>query len=192
MGDIFRSLFYPPPSVGLLLTVWTRFSVRVYDRAREAFLLPSIGLLEQFWNAITFELRASLLAGNPHGPREAFFVFFFSLCFCFCLVLYQVEIVPYCIYMITLRHKPLYIKRPQVKTVPYCIYTITFMHKPLYIKRSQVKTVPYCIYMITFMHRPQVKTVPYCNYSSRVETVQYIYRYYCTFFLLASRSTLFA
>ena len=27
--------FYLPPSVGLLLTIWTRFSVRVYDRAWE-------------------------------------------------------------------------------------------------------------------------------------------------------------
>ena len=41
--------FYLPPSVGLLLTIWTRFSVRVYDRAWEAFSLPSIGLLEHFF-----------------------------------------------------------------------------------------------------------------------------------------------
>ena len=35
-GQISYSLFYLPPSVGLLLTIWTRFSVRVYDRAWEA------------------------------------------------------------------------------------------------------------------------------------------------------------
>ena len=84
----------------------------------------------------------------------------------------------------------------QVKTVPYCTYMITFT-KPLYIKRPQAKTVPYHIYMITSMHkplecikRPQVKQVPYCNYSSRVETVQYIRCYLCLFSLPALRSTL--
>ena len=45
-----------------------------------------------FWNAITLELRASLLAGDPHGHTGSVVRFRFSLCFCFCLVLYQVEI----------------------------------------------------------------------------------------------------
>ena len=35
------------------------------------------------WNAITLELRASLLGGDPHGPREAFFVFVFLCVFVF-------------------------------------------------------------------------------------------------------------
>ena len=41
--------FYLPPSIGLLLTVWTKHFVRVYDHAWEVFSLPSIGLLEQFF-----------------------------------------------------------------------------------------------------------------------------------------------
>ena len=49
---------------------------------------------------------------------------------------------------------------------------------PLFIKRPQVKTVPYYNYLnSTVLH-----------YSSRVETVQYIRRYYCPFFLPAPRS----
>ena len=84
-----------------------------------------------FFNAITLELRASLLAGNPHGPREAFFVFVFLCVFVSAWFCTKVEIVPYCIYMITLRHKPLYIKTTNLKTVPCCIYMITFMHTPL-------------------------------------------------------------
>ena len=106
--------FYLPPSVGLLLTVWTRFSVRVYDRAWEPFSLPSIGLLEQFFER--HHARATIEFAGWKSTRTTGSVlrFRFSLCFCFCLVLYQVEIVPYCIYMITLRHKPLYIKKTPI------------------------------------------------------------------------------
>ena len=56
MGGIFRSLF-------------------IYRRAS--------AYSSNFWNAITVELRASLLAGDPHGPRETFVVFVFFLCFFF-------------------------------------------------------------------------------------------------------------
>ena len=45
--------FYLPPSVGLLLTVWTRFSVRViaYERhlSLSFYLPPSVGLLLTIW-----------------------------------------------------------------------------------------------------------------------------------------------
>ena len=74
-------------------------------------------------------------------------------------------------------HKSLCMKRPQAKTVPYYIYMITSA-PPLYIKkRHQLKQ-----YHITI-----TKTVPYYNHTSRVETVQYIRRYYCPFFLPAAR-----
>ena len=55
-GTISDHFFFGPP-LEQKLTIWTRFSVRVYDRAWEAFLLPSIGLLEQFLNAIRLELH---------------------------------------------------------------------------------------------------------------------------------------
>ena len=55
-GGIFRSLF-------------------IYRRAS--------AYSSNFWKAITLELRASLLAGDPHGPREAFFVFVFLCVFVF-------------------------------------------------------------------------------------------------------------
>ena len=69
--------FYLPPSVGLLLNVRTRFFVRAIAYGK-ASSLPSIGSLEQFWNVITLELRASLLAG---GRRFRFFMFVW-----FCMV----------------------------------------------------------------------------------------------------------
>ena len=56
MGGIFRSLF-------------------IYHRAS--------AYSSNFWNAIMLELRASLLAGYPHGPRETFFVFDFFCVFSF-------------------------------------------------------------------------------------------------------------
>ena len=66
IGTYLLFLFFClPPSVGLLLTVRTRFSVRsiAYEKASS---LLSIASLEQFLNAITLELRASLLAGGLH------------------------------------------------------------------------------------------------------------------------------
>ena len=63
--DICCLFFYLPPSVDLLLTVRARLSVRAIAYEKSSSLL-SIGSLEQFWNAITLELRASLLAGGLH------------------------------------------------------------------------------------------------------------------------------
>ena len=66
----------------------TRFSVRVIVHERH-FRCRALAYLSNFLNAVTLELRASLLTGDPHGPREAFFIFVFL--FWFCMVLYQVK-----------------------------------------------------------------------------------------------------
>ena len=92
--------FYLPPSVGLLLTVWTRFYVRVYDRAWEASFALFLSTVEHWPTQVQFSehdhtraTRANLLAGMLTGPRmsalyalhlERFFVLFFSSRF-FCL-----------------------------------------------------------------------------------------------------------
>ena len=63
-------------------------------------------------------------------------------------------------------HKSLYMKIPHAKTVPNYIYIITSA-PPLYIKKDpKLKQ-----YRTTL-----TETVPNYNYSSRVETVQYIRR----------------
>ena len=70
----------------------TRFSVRVITHERH-FRCRASAYSGNFWTAITLELRTSLLAEDPHGSREAFFVFVFSVFFsCVCPVLNQVEI----------------------------------------------------------------------------------------------------
>ena len=135
--------FYLPPSVGLLLTIWTRFSVRVYDRAWEAFSLPSIGLLEQFLERDHARVtRASLLAGMLPEVRMSALCALHLKRVCFCVFLcFSFLLVFFFFFSSSLRTnithaQPLYTKRPQVKTVPYCIHMITFMHKPLYIKKT--------------------------------------------------------
>ena len=161
MRGVFRSRSYLPPSVGLLLTIWTRFSVRVIahgrhpllsflstaerqlaadhldkifetrlrsrmrgifrslistaerrfttDRLDKVFRYASMIAHERrfrcrasaytsnFWNAITLELRASLLAGDLR-----FFLFFFV---CFCIVLYHVKMST--LLLLLDQHKPL-------------------------------------------------------------------------------------
>ena len=135
--------FYLPPSVGLLLTIWTRFYVRVYDRAWEAFSLPSIGLLEQFLERDHARVtRASLLAGMLPEVRMSALCALHLKRVCFCVFLcFSFLLVFFFFFSSSLRTnithaQPLYTKRPQVKTVPYCIHMITFMHKPLYIKKT--------------------------------------------------------
>ena len=164
--------FYLPPSVGLLLTIWTRFFVRVIAHERHLslslYLPPSVGSLEQLWERDHARAtRASLLAGilpelrmsalcALHLKRVCFCGFFLCVCVCGCVFFSRFLFFFFRHLSVQTLHmyKPLCIKRPHVEIVPYCIYMITFMHKPLYIKRPQVKTVPYCIYMITFMHKP--------------------------------------
>ena len=67
--------FYLPPSVGLLLTIWTRFSVRVYDRAWGAsfalfYLPPSVGLLPTIWTRLSVHVY--------DRAWEAYFALFLS------------------------------------------------------------------------------------------------------------------
>ena len=73
-----RSFFSGRSSNGAA-SMGTRFSVRVIAHERH-FRCRLSAYSSNVWNAITLELRASLLAGDPHGPREAYFVFVF---FCF-------------------------------------------------------------------------------------------------------------
>ena len=78
-GQISCSFLYLPPSVGLLLAIWTRFSVRVYDRAWEAsfslfYLPPSVGLLPTIWTR--FSVRVYDRAW------EAYFALFLSTAEC--------------------------------------------------------------------------------------------------------------
>ena len=54
--------FYLPPSVGLLLTIWTRFSVRVIAHGRHLpptfYLPPSVGLLLTIWTRFSVHVIA--------------------------------------------------------------------------------------------------------------------------------------
>ena len=72
-------LFFSGRSSIRTASMGTRFSVRVIAHERH-FRCRSSAYSSNFWNTITLELRASLLAGYPHGPWEAFFFFVF---FCF-------------------------------------------------------------------------------------------------------------
>ena len=78
----------------------TRFSVRMIAHERH-FRCRSSAYSSNFWKAITLALRASLLAGDPRGLREAFFVFVFL----FCMVLYHVKIIT--VLLLPDQHKPL-------------------------------------------------------------------------------------
>ena len=109
------------------------FSVRVYDRAWEAIRSPSLYRRASAYPSSFLGTRSrssymSQVAGRnftwttEERIRAPCNVFFFFRFFCLTSVSFKnlAKIVP---------HKPLY-KKDQVKTVPYCIYMITLRHKP--------------------------------------------------------------
>ena len=103
LHGITHRLFFSGRSSNETASMGTRFSVRVIAHERH-FCCRASAYSSNFCNAITLELRASWLAGDPHGPREAFFVFFFFLLW-FCMVLYQVQIST--VLLLPDQHKPL-------------------------------------------------------------------------------------
>ena len=71
-----HQLFFSGRSSNGTASMGTRFSVRAIAHERN-FRCQAPAYSRNVWNTITLELRASLLAGDPHEPREAFFVFVF-------------------------------------------------------------------------------------------------------------------
>ena len=101
------------PGLERKLTIWTRFSVRVYDRAWEASFTLFLSTAERrltraFFGTqsrSSYELVCWLEIHTDHVKRSSF-SFLLLLCFCvFCLVLYQVEIST--ILQFPDQHKPL-------------------------------------------------------------------------------------
>ena len=162
------------PELERKLTIWTRFSVRVYDRAWEAPFALFLSTAERRLIRVIFRTQSRssyervcwLDIHTDHGQRFSFsFFFVFSL-------------LPGFVPSLSKNHTavPRSTQTTINSTVPRHMTAST--RTPLYVSRPQFKTVPY---------RITVETVQYIRRSALISHTNY-----CPFFLHALRSTLVA